>query len=339
MLLKEAVEDFLLSGMQAGWSRATVKLYRFYLEHWRLWLDDRAVMRVDQVTRRLLRAWGAGLRYQHWPAPLTEDLPEVWQPATVRLAVIALKSFYSYCVAEHYAEEDLGQALTTPRVPKRMHRTIWPDEVLALLEATQEAPHGGVTPDQGAAVCLRNAAIVSLLYDSLLRNAELCRLSVGNVDLERRRLTVVIKGGNEEKARFSEETAERLAAWLAVREPAPGVDTVFVSIAGATPGHPLTTTGLRIVLRNLGNRAGVANVSPHAFRRGGACQLTRMGAPSRAVQEFARWSDIKMVELYTRALDSNDVYDDYSPVHSLGQEEDLADLAGATKGANRKPKR
>jgi integrase/recombinase XerC len=254
----------------------------------------------------------------------------------VRQAVIAVKSFFSWCLEEHMLADDPSGALKVPKIPRRVLRSLRPDEVLALLRATQQAPGRGVTHEQAAAVALRNAAIVSLLYDSLLRAAELCRLRVAELDLARRVLTVQVKGGHQAHARFGVETAERLRAWLAVRVPAEGVDTVFVSIAGNTPGQALTTTGLRIIVRHIGDVAGVPGVSPHAFRRGGAVAAIEAGAPTRAVQEFGRWSSVQMVELYTRAMDADLLYDEYSPIHRLPEDPAEAPAEAAVE-VNRKP--
>lgn len=192
-------------------------------------------------------------------------------------------------------------------------------EVEAMLRAC-EAPYGaGLTPAQGSAARLRNAAIVAVLFDCLLRASELCRLDLQHVYRDRRRLEVRGKGGGEALVRYSEATGEYLAAWLEVREgyAAPGVAALFTAITGNAPGQRLTTNGLRIVLRRLGERAGVENVSPHAFRRGGAVQAVENGAPDRMLQLHARWAKTDMIETYTRPLRADERFDDYSPMRAL----------------------
>lgn len=155
---------------------------------------------------------------------------------------------------------------------------------------------------------LRNLALVSLLVDSGLRAAEICRLQVENVDLKLGLLVVVMKGGDEDIACFGETTAKRLEEWLGVQVAADGIETVFVSVGGITPRQPLTTSGLRNILRRLGEKAGVKGVSPHAFRRAFACISTEAGAPSRVVQAIGGWNDIRMVERYTKALRVRKLY-------------------------------
>ena len=122
------------------------------------------------------------------------------------------------------------------------------------------------------------------------------------------------KWGDEGKACFSDATARRLEARLRVRLARSGVDEVFVFIGGTTPRKKLTTRGLCIILRKLGQRAGIEDVSPHAFRRAFACLATKTGAPGRVLKDMGWWSDIKMVELYIQALDATQLFRRYNPI-------------------------
>lgn len=308
MLLAGAIHEFLVAGRAGGWSAATVHQYGWHLERWRAWLAERAVVDLEGISRSLLREYGASLADQY-------------EPATRRVAAIALRSLLNWLAEEEEIAEAkrLASAVKPPKVPPRVQRTMELTEVEAMLRAC-DAPYGaGMTPAQGDATRSRNAAIVAVLFDCLLRASELCRLDVQHVYLERRRLEVRGKGGGEALVRFSAATGEYLAAWLAVREgyAAAGETALFTAITGNQPGQRLTTNGLRIVVRKLGERAGVENVSPHAFRRGGAVQAVENGAPDRMLQLHARWAKTDMIETYTRALRADERFDDYSPMRSL----------------------
>jgi integrase/recombinase XerC len=302
--LEEAIEEFVAAGVQRGWSKATHYQYTWHLSRFRQWCSEHDVSDPAQLDRRRLRLWGA-------------SLVDGWSLATQRLAVTTVKGLLHFCHQEGFTHEDPGACLKAPRPKKKIQRTLKTEEILKLLQQCQVVNVGGVSEADAMRCALRNAAIISLLYDSLLRASELCRLTIDKLDLERRRLVVVIKGGNEGVGQFSQETADRLRAWLGVRQAAEGVDTVFVSVGGKTPGRPLKPVGLRLILLKIGKRAGVPKVTPHAFRRGGARAIVRNGASERVAQEFGRWQDTSMVRLYTRDLDAEDLYDRYSPVAHL----------------------
>ena len=306
MELADAVSEFLIAGRQCGWSHRTLGTYGWNLEHMLLWLADHDIHLVEQLDSRPIRRWGAAIT-------------EGRQAATVKGAVTTARSFLRWLRAEGLIETDLVQALKVPPVPKKIQRTMMQDEVQVLLLACDHPVERGLTAEQALATAVRNAAIVSLLYDSLIRASELCALRCDDVDLEAGQMLIASgKGGDGRYAYFGSDTTVALRAWLEVRPRSPTEPWLFVSIWGNTPGCRLTTRGLRIILKKLGERAGVDAVSPHAFRRGGAAAVTLAGMPSRMVQLLGGWSNIRMVELYTRALLANreavKMFQRFSPV-------------------------
>ncbi len=299
-MLRQLMDEFLLAGQANGWSPLTVRQYERHL------------------------AWLAGWLEEHGATTLEE---ERWSPATCKVAVTVLHSWLRFCEEEGHGGGSLVSAVKVPRVPETVQRAVDRHEVEALLHACEEPATSGLTPAQAEAARLRNAAIVAVLFDSILRASELCGLDVGDVYLERLRLAVRRKGGKEQLVRFSDRTGEYLAGWLGVRDgfAAAGVSALFVSITGNTPGQRLTGNGLRIVIKRLGERAGVAGLSPHAFRRGGTVQAIELGAPNRMVQLHGGWSKEAMVTVYSRTLMADERFDAYQPMRAVnGRKSPLA---------------
>ncbi|MBW8034855.1 MAG: tyrosine-type recombinase/integrase [Planctomycetes bacterium] len=181
------------------------------------------------------------------------------------------------------------------RTPKpRPQRTLTQDEITKLLAGQDlDTPKG-----------MRDRALISLLIDTGLRAAEVCSLELGHLDVEKCFLQVKIKGGRWGGAVFSNDTAENLLDWLALRSEyaLPTIKTVFVGIGGLTPGKQFTVSGLRSVWRRMSKKLGVKHFSTHAFRRSFATLTTQRGAPTRTVQIAGRWKDIRQVERYTQEL-------------------------------------
>lgn len=293
--MREAIGDYLVAARQEGKSAATITQYGWHLEKMRLWMGERDVVRAHEVSRRLVREWGAAIR-------------EKWRPATVKQAVSAARAFFRWTAAEEGWEADPGRALAVPKVPVRLQRTLSADEIRVMLSGC----------DTGDLPGLRMGAMVSLLVDSGVRAAELCRLDRGDLDVEGGAMKVLGKGGGERRAYFGMITGKRLDIWLAVR-PVVETEAIFISLGGGTPGWRLTTRGLRVILRRFGQKAGVEGVSPHAFRRAFACISTEAGAPSRVVMGAGGWSNIRMVERYTQGLQAERLYRQYSPADYLAR--------------------
>lgn len=305
-LLVDAIEAFLVAGRQVGWSPTTHKQYAYHLERLRQWLADHGIEDIEDVDRYRLRQWGAEIR-------------ERWQPATVRGAVKVVKRFFAWCHEEGLAKHDLSGVLKTPRVPKKIQRTVTPEEVQRMLAICDSVPSDGMLPDTALAVWRRNGAIVSLLFDSLLRVSELVRLTVDNVDLNTGRLVVVRKGGDQKPGFFGRATAKRLQAWLEVRPALPDVKALFTTIGADRPGRPLSVHGVREMLTSLSERAGIPHVTPHSFRRGGACAATMLGASTHVIMALGGWESESMVLRYTRALAIDEIAAQYSPMDCLAE--------------------
>ncbi len=180
-MLRQLMDEFLLAGQANGWSPLTVRQYERHLAWLAGWLEEHGATTLEEVTRTLLRQWLAAQR-------------ERWSPATCKVAVTVLHSWLRFCEEEGHGGGSLVSAVKVPRVPETVQRAVDRHEVEALLHACEEPATSGLTPAQAEAARLRNAAIVAVLFDSILRASELCGLDVGDVYLERLRLAVRRKG-------------------------------------------------------------------------------------------------------------------------------------------------
>ena len=284
--MQTTIAEYLDALRAMGRSAETCSQYRWQLAKWSAWCVAANAPTLADLTKALLRRWAANLR-------------DRYAPATCRIAVVAVKGFLRWCAEEELCPASLAACLKTPTRPKRQQRTATLAEVRRLLAVCGTDLAG-----------VRNRALVSLAFDSLLRSGEICRLNVADINLDQHTAKVLGKGDKQEIVRFGAETKTALAAWLAIR---PAASTsLFVAVGGTHPGRRLTRDGLRVILRKLADQAGVAPLSPHALRRGGAVALLENGAPSRLVQIHGRWDDLAMVEIYTQKLEAARLFDRYA---------------------------
>src|SRR5699024_4577573 len=131
---------------------------------------------------------------------------------------------------------------------------------------------------------VRDWALLETLYASGARVSEVVGLDVGDLDLDRRMLRVLGKGGKERMVPIGRPAVRALSAWLARRgellTPASGAALFLGARGGRLGARPV-----RDVVHRLTARAGVRDIAPHGLRHSAATHLLGGGADLRAVQE------------------------------------------------------
>lgn len=289
-MLFEKIDRFLWVSSDHLSSR-TLETYSYYLKNMAEWLEENDVIEPRDVDEKILRCW--------------LDSHPRWGRATRRLASCALRSFFKWVVADL---ESPAAKIRISRPKPRPQRTLDELEVQKLLASCDTATIKGT----------RDVAMIALMLDTGLRASEICRLERGDLAIDKRHLTVEVKGGETGYAIFSTYTANLLAAWICMREQiaAEGEKAVFASIGGNRSGTAMTRDGLRANLYKLSDKVGIRRASPHTLRRTFATLSLKGGAPSRLVQVAGRWSNLNMVERYSQALRPED-FEPYSPVNRI----------------------
>ncbi len=148
-------------------------------------------------------------------------------------------------------------------------------------------------------VAVRDACAVALLYGAGLRRAEAVKVEVE--DVTARGVRVVGKGNKERRVALPEGTRRAIAAWLAVRGPAPGP-----LLCPVYQGRRIDA-GLRLAPQSLYHamvracrRAGLERFTPHDLRRTYMGDLLDRGVDLVTVQHLAGHADPKQTARYDR---------------------------------------
>ncbi len=157
----------------------------------------------------------------------------------------------------------------------------------------------------GGVAGLRDAAIVAVASDALLRVSEVSGLDVTDVDLEEQ--TVLIRRSKtDQEGRGSVQflggpTAERIRAWLAGSGLTEGALFRAVYQGGRVRCGRLSERSTRRIITRWGSAAGAeGRVSGHSLRVGGAQSLASAGASLVEMQLAGRWRSPAMPGRYAQ---------------------------------------
>ena len=189
---------------------------------------------------------------------------------------------------------DPGIRLVAPRAHRKLPTVLRPEQADELLGASQS---GAAERDPMA---LRDHALLELLYATGVRVSELCGLDVDDVDLGRRVVRVLGKGGKERVVPFGVPAQRAVRDWLEHGRPAvarPGSPPAL--LLGARGGRFQPASVRRIVHEALGAVPDAPVMGPHGFRHSAATHLLEGGADLRSVQELLGHATLATTQLYT----------------------------------------
>ena len=287
----EATADFERHvAAERGLSPHTVRGYvgdvRSLLEH----ADRCGAAGPGELSAPILRSW---LAVQHAAGA---------SRATLARRGAAARSFTAFAHRRGWLASDPGTALGTPKVRRALPHVLRQAEiagVLASSDADIEQPPPDRTPAE-AAVALRDAAILELLYATGIRVSELCGLDHGALDLGRRTVRVLGKGAKERTVPVGIPAVRAVGRWEQSGRPVLARDrsgpALFLGVRG---GRVDPRTVRRVVHERL-RAAGVpTDTGPHGLRHTAATHLLEGGADLRSVQEMLGHSSLATTQIYT----------------------------------------
>jgi len=198
-----------------------------------------------------------------------------FRPATVSRKIAALRSYIDYLVRfEQFTATDLVTHLKAEPTPRRRPRVLEREEMERLMAgpAQVKTPRG-----------LRDAAILSLLYATGLRAAELVMLSMDQLDVDRSML--LLSGGM--KLMDISDAMPMITAYMQDGRPHlaryPEENAVFLN----QRGRKLSRQGLWLIVKRWAQVAGLGtDVSPHTLRHSLAHRLIKEGRTRREIQNL-----------------------------------------------------
>jgi integrase/recombinase XerD len=252
--------------------------------------------------RRSLEGFAKWLRREHAvadPGEITLPLIGAYLAArkqaglaagSIKLELVAIKTFLRYLHASGKLGVDVGETLTLPRVERYLPETLNEVQVEQLLEAAHADDP----------LALRNRAMLELLYASGLRISELTGARLENIDLADGMIRVLGKGQKTRLVPVGTKARESLARYLEHGRPKLVRRRTGGELFLSNRGGKLTTQRVYDIVKEIAKLSGLeSNIYPHLLRHSFATHLLTNGADLRVIQELLGHADIATTEIYT----------------------------------------
>ncbi len=227
--------------------------------------------------------------------------------STTARKLATLRSFYKFLIRRGQLSVNPLSTIRTPKQERRLPKCLDLEQIQKLLEA----------PGEGDILCVRDKAMLEVLYSSGIRVSELVDLETQDIDLTEGVLRVTGKGRKERLTPIGSQAILALKRYFGVRQADPKMNTQYThKVFLNKHGEPLSTRSVRRKLDKYLSIAGLdPGISPHTLRHSFATHLLNNGADLRSVQELLGHQSLSTTQVYTHLTTKRmkEVYDSAHP--------------------------
>ena len=272
-------------------------------------------------------AFRSSLRSDAQEMPVESDDVRNWiislseqglSPRTISRKISALRSYYKYEQSKGRCVDNPVVGVKLPKARKKLPSFVRPD-AMERLATTNEA---GDTRDEFAQ--LRDKLIVTMLYETGMRRAELIGLKDAAVDNAACEMRVLGKRNKERIIPYGARLQQEIAHYRKERDTrVGGCETFFVR----EDGSPLYAQLVyRVVREQLSTISTLAKRSPHVLRHSFASAMLNEGAGINSVKELLGHSSLASTEVYTH-ITFEELKQSYKQAHPRAEKkEDIMDV-------------
>lgn len=259
------------------YSPHTVSSYTNDLEQFHTYLEGvYGPLDWGEVTHRHVRSW------------LVHLSGEGIVPRSINRKISALQTFYKFLRKRGAVDKNPLQKVIGPKVGKRL--PVFVQENVADKLFTEVKFNDDLEGQ-------RDRLIMSLLYATGMRRAELVALKVSDIDLIKLQLKVLGKGNKERLIPFGPEIKQAIQDYLPHRaEVVQGHDHLLVT----SSGRPFYPKGVHLTVNKyLGLVSSLEKRSPHVLRHTFATHLANQGAELNAIKDLLGHANLSATQVYT----------------------------------------
>ena len=306
--VRSLVEGYILNCRCEGKSQATLANYLNRLRCFMWFCQEHSYPdEPHKITPEHIRQflWYLASEPIRWNGSSTSARKPASQ-STINHYYRALNTFFAWLKREELIADNPVARIKTPKIEQKVIQALNPQEVTRLLERFSARGY----------LDARNRAIVMMLLDTGMRVFELANLRLDDVDTTSGSILIRRgKGSKQRVVRIGAKAQKALWKYMTVYRRGDS-DRLFLSRSG----EPLDVTGIKIMIRRLGKKAGVENAHVHRLRHTFAISFLRSGGDVFSLQYLLGHSTLAMTQRYLQSLNAEDAanaHRQHSPLDNM----------------------
>lgn len=221
-----------------------------------------------------------------------------YKPKTIKRKIASLKAFFHYMEYKEILDINPFTKMDLRfREAKLLPKTIPFHSIQAILNTLYQEK-GNAKSDYQLRCCIRNIAVIELLFATGMRISELCSLKPSDIDLQSKTILIYGKGAKERIIQIG--NPEVISALIAYQEAFASDIAVCGYLFVNRLQKKLSDQSVRYMLDHYTKLAGIEqHITPHMFRHSFATLLLEQDVDIRYIQRMLGHSSISTTEIYT----------------------------------------
>ena len=226
------------------------------------------------------------------------NLHKQFKPKTIKRKIASLKAFFHYLEYRELLSENPFQKLDIRfREAKLLPKTI-PFHSIQLFLCTLYDQREHAKSEYQLRCCIRDIAVIELLFATGIRISELCSLRPSDIDLKSHNILIYGKGAKERILQI--ENPEVILAMASYQKTFEKEIEICGYFFVNRLNHKLSAQSVRFMINQYAKLAGInLHITPHMFRHSFATLLLEQDVDIRYIQRMLGHSSISTTEIYT----------------------------------------
>jgi integrase/recombinase XerC len=250
---------------------------------------------VKKVDAKIIRSW------------IVDLMDNGLSARSVNRKITTIKSFFKFLLKEQIVDNNPTTNLTLPKIRKKLPNFVEEKNLHHLLD-------DGFF--QNDFIGIRDKLIVTLLYGTGIRLAELLQLKYSDFDTKNCMIRVLGKGKKERLIPYPDSINQLIGQYINIRNTI--IDSKTDQLLVTDKGRPVYDKLIyRVVKNNLAKVTLLEKKSPHVLRHSYATHLLNNGADLNAVKELLGHANLAATQIYTHTTFER-LHDIYKQAHPRG---------------------
>lgn len=288
--IQECIKLYLDEMTTRALAKSTQKIYSLRLSVLEKYLDSKSISLIDNLTADVLKRF------------FQDKRDRGIKPHTVASEMKFVRAWLNYLLEVEVISQSPFEKIVIPRLPKLQKKCYTIEEIRKMLSVADD----------------REQLVILFLVDTGVRSTEFCNINVGDIDVASGTVSVRQGKGAKDRTTFiGAQTRKHLIRyWRKYGKPDANQPLVR---SQKTLDSRLTKSGMRSIVKEIGEKAGIDGCNVKKFRRTFAQWSLANDMDLRSIQLLLGHSDIKTTIEYLgdNVADLKRKHDRFGPIDHI----------------------